>query len=108
MCGHFFWTFQAIGCLGAVRMNERLLNLYYNVLVVLLCGDVIVGVVWLFRYNYIVTNLRSDLKTRLNQEYGLDAAFQVNSTKQNNTHTATNCSNNGLNCIGCWTVLRTL
>lgn len=58
-------------------MNERLLNLYYNVLVVLLCGDAIVGVVWLFRYNYIVTNLRSDLKTRLNNEYGTEAAFQV-------------------------------
>ena len=58
-------------------MNERLLNLYYNILVVLLCGDAIVGVVWLFRYNYLVTNLRSDLKIRLNNEYGVEAAFQV-------------------------------
>ncbi|KAI1305208.1 Tetraspanin-14 [Halotydeus destructor] len=67
---------QAIGCLGAVRMNERLLNLYYNILVALMFGDAIVGVVWLFRYDFIVTNLKSDLKSRLSHDYGLQAPFQ--------------------------------
>ncbi|RWS14728.1 tetraspanin-1-like protein [Dinothrombium tinctorium] len=69
--------FQAVGCLGAVRMNERLLNLYWQLLVALLAGDVIVGIVWLFRYNNIATNLRSDLKNRLNNEYGFDYIFQT-------------------------------
>ncbi|RWS25401.1 tetraspanin-1-like protein, partial [Leptotrombidium deliense] len=67
---------QAIGCLGAIRMNERLLNVYWQLLVALLVGDVIVGSIWLFRYNNIVTNLRSDLKSRLNNEYGFDYTFQ--------------------------------
>ena len=58
-------------------MNEKLLTLYYHILVVLLFGDAIVGVIWLFRYNYLVTNLRSDLKSKLNNDYGYDASFQV-------------------------------
>lgn len=68
---------QAIGCLGAVRMSEKLLTLYWNLLVVLMFGDAVVGVIWLFRYNVLVTNLQSDLKTKLNSEYGFDPRFQV-------------------------------
>ena len=58
-------------------MNERLLTIYWNLLIVLMFGDAIVGVIWLFRYNVLVTNLRSDLKMKLNSEYGFDASFQV-------------------------------
>ena len=56
-------------------MNEKLLTLYWNILVVLMFGDAVVGVIWLFRYNVLVTNLRSDLKMKLNSEYGFDASF---------------------------------
>lgn len=60
-------------------MSERLLNLYWNILVLLIFGDAIVGVVWLFKYNHLLTNLRSDLKSRLNSDYGYDVNFQVQS-----------------------------
>ena len=61
-------------------MNEKLLTLYWNILVVLMFGDAVVGVIWLFRYNVLVTNLRSDLKMKLNSEYGFDASFQVSTS----------------------------
>lgn len=72
---------QAIGCLGAIRMNEKLLNLYWQILVCLLFGDVVVGTIWLFRYNYIQSGLRGELKTRLNNEYVIDDPFQVSYKK---------------------------
>lgn len=58
-------------------MNEKLLTLYNHILVALLFGDAIVGVAWLFRYNYITNNLKSDLKYKLNNDYGYDPSFQV-------------------------------
>lgn len=73
----FFTMLQAIGCYGAVRMNEKLLNIYWNILVILLFGDAIVGVVWLFRYNALVATLKSDLKAKLNTDYGRDPSFRV-------------------------------
>lgn len=67
-------------------MNEKLLTLYNRILVALLFGDAIVGIIWLFRYNYLTNNLRSDLKNKLNNDYGYDASFQV-------TNTTTMCFN---------------
>ena len=58
-------------------MNEKLLNIYWNILVILLFGDAIVGVVWLFRYNVLVATLKSDLKAKLNADYGLEPSFRV-------------------------------
>lgn len=58
-------------------MNEKLLTIYWNLLVILLFGDAVVGVIWLFRYNILVTNLRSDLKIKLNNEYGFHTSFEV-------------------------------
>lgn len=58
-------------------MNERLLNLYWYLILALLFGDGLVGVAWIFRYNYVVANLRTDLKARLNNAYGFDPQFQV-------------------------------
>lgn len=68
---------QAIGCIGALRMNERLLNIYWTLMLLLLFGDVIVGVVWLFRFHYLTQNLKDDLRLRLQQQYGVDAEFQL-------------------------------
>uniref|UniRef100_A0A1W7R9G0 Tetraspanin-1 n=1 Tax=Hadrurus spadix TaxID=141984 RepID=A0A1W7R9G0_9SCOR len=67
---------QAIGCVGALRMNERLLTIYWTLMLVLLLGDAIVGMVWLFRYQHLATNLRSDLRSRLQADYGVDRQFQ--------------------------------
>ena len=35
-----------IGCVGALRLNERLLNAYWLILLGLLVGDVVVGGYW--------------------------------------------------------------
>lgn len=67
---------QAIGCVGALRMNERLLTIYWTLMLVLLFGDAIVGMVWLFRYQQLTTNLRSDLRSRFLSDYGIDEEFQ--------------------------------
>ena len=58
-------------------MKEKLLNAYWKILVTLLLGDTIIGIIWLFQYSTIVTNLQSDLKTRLSTEYGIDPSFHV-------------------------------
>ncbi|XP_067014041.1 uncharacterized protein [Anabrus simplex] len=66
---------QVVGCLGALRLNERLLNVYWLLLLVLLFGDAIVGIVWVFRFDKICSDLRPTLKQRLAAEYGVDADF---------------------------------
>jgi hypothetical protein len=66
---------QLVGCLGALRLNERLLNVYWLLLLVLLFGDAIVGIVWVFRFDKICADLRPTLKQRLAAEYGVDGDF---------------------------------
>lgn len=66
---------QLVGCLGALRLNERLLNVYWLLLLVLLFGDAIVGIVWVFRFDKICADLRPTLKQRLAAEFGVDADF---------------------------------
>lgn len=66
---------QLVGCLGALRLNERLLNIYWLLLLVLLFGDAIVGIVWVFRFDKICADLRPTLKQRLAAEYGVDTDF---------------------------------
>ena len=66
---------QLVGCLGALRLNERLLNVYWLLLLVLLFGDAIVGIVWVFRFDKICADLRPTLKQRLAAEYGVDTDF---------------------------------
>ena len=58
-------------------MNEKLLNLYWCAIIGLLFGDGIVGIIWVMKYNSIVTNLRFDLKVKLNEEYFSNTKFQV-------------------------------
>lgn len=68
---------QAIGCLGALRMSERLLNAYWTLMLLLLAGDIVLGVVWLFRFHNIAGSLRDELRSRLTNDYGTDMEFQV-------------------------------
>lgn len=68
---------QAIGCVGALRMNERLLNAYWTLMLLLLAGDVVLGVVWLFRFHYIAGSLRDQLRSRLGSDYATDIEFQL-------------------------------
>ena len=45
----FYSFFQAVGCVGALRLNKKLLRIYWTTLLALLVGDVIVGTSWMFR-----------------------------------------------------------
>ncbi|XP_057369518.1 uncharacterized protein LOC130690529 [Daphnia carinata] len=66
-----------VGCLGALRLSEKLLNSYWILLLVLLAGDMLVGIVWVFRFQRLVAGLVPDLKSRLSLDYGNDADFDA-------------------------------
>lgn len=66
---------QLLGCIGALKLNERLLNAYWLLLLFLLCGDAMLGIVWIFRFDTLYTKLEPILKQRLRAEYGLDPEF---------------------------------
>lgn len=60
---------QVIGCVAVLRLNERLLNAYWLILLGLLVGDVVVGGYWLTRYAGIAAGLGDDLRGRFAAEY---------------------------------------
>lgn len=66
---------QLVGCLGAQRLNERLLNVYWFLLLALLVGDLVLGVFWLFRFDRILSELKPYLKASLSIKYGVDSHF---------------------------------
>lgn len=66
---------QAVGCAGALRLSERLLNAYWLMLLALLLGDAAVGVFWVFRLEQLCRELRPGLKLRLGRDYGADPEF---------------------------------
>ena len=57
--------FQAIGCAAALRLSEKLLNIYWISLLVLLIGDILVGGMWMIRFDHLTKNLEADLHGRL-------------------------------------------
>ncbi len=61
--------FQVIGCLGAIRLNERLLNAYWLLLLALLMGDAMVGGAWLFKYQRIAKGLEQHLQGQFQDGY---------------------------------------
>ncbi|XP_065215049.1 uncharacterized protein LOC135841788 isoform X2 [Planococcus citri] len=66
---------QLVGCLGARNLNERLLNVYWCLLLLLLIGDVLLGLFWVHHFEYIVTQVRPVLKNRFRAQYGSDSEF---------------------------------
>lgn len=60
---------QAVGCVSAVRLNERWLNVYWLLMLVLLIGDVLVGVAWVFLFSTLTAGLPSHLRVRLSTDY---------------------------------------
>lgn len=44
---------QVLGCVGALRLSERLLGAYWLLLLLLLCGDAVVGMAWAFRFDQV-------------------------------------------------------
>ncbi|XP_077293832.1 tetraspanin-1-like [Arctopsyche grandis] len=66
---------QAVGCAGALRLNERLLNAYWLMMLALLLGDVAVGVFWVFRLEQLCRELKPGLRMRLSRDYGTEPEF---------------------------------
>ncbi|KAF2345843.1 Tetraspanin/Peripherin [Trinorchestia longiramus] len=62
---------QALGCLGALRLSQKLLNIYWFFLVVLLIGDLMVGLVWFLRFPKLSVRLSGSMNSTLYQ-YGYD------------------------------------
>jgi len=56
---------QMLGCIAARRLNARLLNIYWIVLLVLLFGDAVIGVAWIIRFEKMHAELKPTLKLRL-------------------------------------------
>lgn len=66
---------QAIGCIGALRLNQKLLTTYWTLLLVLMIGDVFIGFIWVIRLDGIKSELRPNLKQRLSSQYGMNNYF---------------------------------
>ena len=64
-----------VGCIGAIRLSERLLNAYWMLLLVLLGGDLLMGIVWMFRFQKLIAGLVPDLRNRLSVDYGHDPEY---------------------------------
>ena len=58
-------TLQALGCIAALKLSERLLNIYWISLLVLLIGDIFVGGMWMIRFDSLTENLSEDLYSKL-------------------------------------------
>lgn len=63
---------QALGCVGALRLSQRLLNIYWFLLLFLLLGDVVVGLVWLYRFSHLTDGLVPYARATLQAQYGSD------------------------------------
>lgn len=71
---HFKWNkfqhifhclFQIIGYFGAKKLNIKLLNFYWLLILLLLINDIIFGIIFLYNYNILITNLNFKLKSQL-------------------------------------------
>lgn len=68
---------QLLGCIAARKLSVRLLNAYWILLLVLLFGDAVIGVAWIFRFERIRAELRPTLRLRLQVRafYFMSVAF---------------------------------
>ena len=60
---------QLLGCIAARRLSARLLHAYWILLLVLLFGDALIGVAWVFRFEKMRDELRPILRLRLQVTY---------------------------------------
>ncbi|XP_008482247.2 uncharacterized protein LOC103518943, partial [Diaphorina citri] len=56
---------QIIGYFGAKKLNIKLLNFYWLLILLLLINDIIFGIIFLYNYNILITNLNFKLKSQL-------------------------------------------
>lgn len=56
---------QVLGCVGALKLSQKLLNLYWLLLVALLLGDIVVGLVWFLRFPIISVQISSSMSSTL-------------------------------------------
>ncbi|XP_015585780.1 uncharacterized protein LOC107263279 [Cephus cinctus] len=66
---------QFLGCVAARRLNTRLLNAYWILLLALLFGDTVVGIAWVFRFERMCAELRPTLRFKLQTEYAKEPRF---------------------------------
>jgi hypothetical protein len=66
---------QTIGCLGAQRLSHKLLSAYWILLLLLTIGDVVVGLVWVFKLDRVKLNLRPVLTREFISKYSTDESF---------------------------------
>lgn len=59
---HYTGFLQLVGCLGALRLSEKLLNAYWLLLLVLLIGDAVLGIFWMFKFDRIMHELQPMLR----------------------------------------------
>ena len=62
---------QTLGCLGALRLSQKLLNMYWLMLVALLLGDIIVGFIWLVRFPKLSEQINVTMNSTIHN-YGYD------------------------------------
>lgn len=62
---------QTLGCLGALRLSQKLLNIYWFLLVALLLGDLIVGLIWFLRFPKLSDKVNDSMNLTL-QQYGYE------------------------------------
>lgn len=67
---------QAIGCFGALRLCQKLLNTYWLLLLFLLLGDIIVGLIWLIRLSHLTEGIYPFLTNTIKSQYNKDAEIR--------------------------------
>uniref|UniRef100_A0A336L376 CSON003132 protein n=1 Tax=Culicoides sonorensis TaxID=179676 RepID=A0A336L376_CULSO len=53
---------QLVGCLGALRLSEKLLNAYWLLLLILLLGDAMLGIFWIYKFDKVMHDLKPILR----------------------------------------------
>lgn len=61
---------QALGCYATYRLNKKLLYVFWFWLLALLIGDIIVGLIWVFRFNTLIASLQESMLSNLQSQYG--------------------------------------
>lgn len=60
---------QVLGCLGAIRLSQKLLHIYWLTLATLLLGDIVIGLVWFLRFPKLTIQINPSMNASFH-EYG--------------------------------------